>query len=175
VSVANSHGLLWIGAFHVVYNCTAWNPGNCLQDAPGTTDWIVGFKGGQAAQSEFNGQATRVMSPKASVEPRSLCWHNWHRMGVEECLIEAAVGSKSKRLFSHASLNASSLGPYAFIEGQLPHGVTCGHAKPKCIRKRSTTSRSILSPPSLSFSIDVRRYQGLSGKASTPRIHRRSR
>lgn len=87
-----------VGAFHVVYNCTARNSGNCFQDAPGTTNWILGFKGGQAVQPEFHGQATRVMSLNASVEPRSLYWAQLtRRMGGDECLMEATVGSKSKR------------------------------------------------------------------------------
>ncbi|KAF9958412.1 hypothetical protein BGZ72_000400 [Mortierella alpina] len=64
----------WSGAYQVVYNCTAKSDSSCFQDAPGTTNWIIGFKGGQTATPEFSAQSTRVMSANAPVEPRSLYW-----------------------------------------------------------------------------------------------------
>ncbi|CAO3569208.1 unnamed protein product [Mortierella alpina] len=64
----------WSGAYQVVYNCTAKSDSSCFQDAPGTTNWIIGFSGGQTAKPEFSAQSTKVLSANAPVEPRSLYW-----------------------------------------------------------------------------------------------------
>ncbi|KAK3842262.1 MAG: hypothetical protein J3R72DRAFT_509391 [Linnemannia gamsii] len=64
----------WSGAYQVVYNCTANGNNSCFQDAPGSTNWIIGFKGGQTGQPEFEAQSTQVTAENATVEPRSLYW-----------------------------------------------------------------------------------------------------
>ncbi|KAI1318254.1 hypothetical protein EDD11_006950 [Mortierella claussenii] len=90
----------WAGAFHVVYNCVARKSNNCFQDAPGTTNWIIGFKGGQAAQPEFAGQATRMLSLDNPVEPRSLYWAQLiRRMGGDQRRVEETVGAAFRRRY----------------------------------------------------------------------------
>ncbi|KAF9915472.1 hypothetical protein FBU30_001944 [Linnemannia zychae] len=64
----------WSGAHQVVYNCTANSQDSCFQEAPGSTNWVIGFKGGQAGQPEFTAQSAKIMATNATVEPRSLYW-----------------------------------------------------------------------------------------------------
>ncbi|KAF9103516.1 hypothetical protein BGX29_003260 [Mortierella sp. GBA35] len=48
----------WSGAHQAVYNCTAMSQNSWFRDAPGPTNWIIGFKGGQTQQPEFEAQST---------------------------------------------------------------------------------------------------------------------
>ncbi|KAG0220210.1 hypothetical protein BGX33_005570 [Mortierella sp. NVP41] len=64
----------WSGAHQAVYNCTAMSQNSWFRDAPGPTNWIIGFKGGQTQQPEFEAQSTNVTAANATVEPRSLYW-----------------------------------------------------------------------------------------------------
>ncbi|KAF9287385.1 hypothetical protein BGZ68_001887 [Mortierella alpina] len=43
----------WAGAFHVFYNCEGQGKGNTFQDAPGTINWVIGFKGNLAKKPKF--------------------------------------------------------------------------------------------------------------------------
>ncbi|KAF9199007.1 hypothetical protein BGZ59_004245 [Podila verticillata] len=86
----------WAGAYQVVYNCTAKSSNSCFQDAPGATNWIIGFKGGQTSAPEFEGQMARVMAVDFMVEPRSLYWTQLvNRVGNAQ-YVEKNVGSSSK-------------------------------------------------------------------------------
>ena len=86
-----------LGAYQVVYNCTALSHKSCFQDAPGATNWIIGFKGEQTNTPEFQGRATSVMAANASVEPRSLYWAQLiARMGGDAERVEHSVGSLAK-------------------------------------------------------------------------------
>ncbi|KAF9584475.1 hypothetical protein BGW38_006345, partial [Lunasporangiospora selenospora] len=64
----------WAGAYQVIYNCTAKLSKSCFQDAPGSTNWVIGFKGGQVEVPEFRAQSTRLVATENQVEPRSLYW-----------------------------------------------------------------------------------------------------
>ncbi|KAF9435506.1 hypothetical protein BGZ76_006165 [Entomortierella beljakovae] len=87
----------WAGAFHVVYNCTAHKGNNCLQDPPGVTNWIIGFKGGVTCQPTFEGPCSKMISHNIHVEPRSLYWSQLvARMGGNAQLVESAVGVEAK-------------------------------------------------------------------------------
>ncbi|KAF9281608.1 hypothetical protein BGZ88_011532 [Linnemannia elongata] len=87
----------WAGAFHVIYNCTANNNNNCFQDAPGVTNWVVGFKGGMAKKPMFEAPCTRCMSPSLPVEPRSLYWAQLvARMNGDILLVKRNVGAEAK-------------------------------------------------------------------------------
>lgn len=89
-----------LGAYQVVYNCTALGRNSCFQDAPGVTNWIIGFKGRQTNKPEFEGRATSVMAANTSVEPRSLYWAQLiARMGGEAERIERTVGSLAKNQY----------------------------------------------------------------------------
>lgn len=86
--------------YQVVYNCTAMSNDSCFQDAPGSTNWIIGFKGGQTAQPEFEAKATAVMASNASVEPRSLYWAQLiARLRGDAQRVEQTVGSLSKNQY----------------------------------------------------------------------------
>ncbi|KAF9904797.1 hypothetical protein EC991_002301 [Linnemannia zychae] len=87
----------WSGAFHVVYNCTTKTNNNCFQDAPGVTNWIVGFKGGVTYRAMFEAPHTRIMSPNLPIEPRSLYWAQLvARMNGDVRLVKSNVGFEAK-------------------------------------------------------------------------------
>ncbi|KAG0020631.1 hypothetical protein BGZ81_009276, partial [Podila clonocystis] len=86
----------WAGAYQVVYNCTAKTSNSCFQDAPGATNWIIGFKGGQTAAPEFEGQMARVMAVNSTVEPRSLYWTQLVNRVGDAQYVDENVGASSK-------------------------------------------------------------------------------
>ncbi|KAF9933141.1 hypothetical protein FBU30_006465 [Linnemannia zychae] len=87
----------WAGVFHVIYNCTANTNNNCFQDAPGATNWIIGFKGGLTKKPMFEGPNTRHMSPNLPTEPRSLYWAQLvARMNGDIQLVKSNVGYQAK-------------------------------------------------------------------------------
>ncbi|KAF8929964.1 hypothetical protein EDD21DRAFT_382568 [Dissophora ornata] len=92
----------WSGAFHVLYNCSARKNRNMFQDPPGTTNWIIGFKGGLDQHPWFDGRRSQMVTLDSSVEqPRSLYWAQLiNRMGGDEQLVETTVGTASKRRYS---------------------------------------------------------------------------
>ncbi|KAF9967211.1 hypothetical protein BGZ70_010365 [Mortierella alpina] len=63
----------WSGVYHVMYNCEAKFPNNHFQDAPGTTNWIIGFKG-NISEPQFEGKLSKMISHNSPVHPRSLYW-----------------------------------------------------------------------------------------------------
>ncbi|KAG0289186.1 hypothetical protein BGZ98_003951 [Dissophora globulifera] len=63
----------WAGAFHVVYNCTSKGK-NCFQDPPGTTNWVIGFRGGLDPKPMFEAPPTKMIQHQSPVQPRSLYW-----------------------------------------------------------------------------------------------------
>lgn len=85
-----------LGAYQVVYNCTAKSSNSCFQDAPGATNWIIGFKGGQTSAPEFKGQMARVMAVDSTVEPRSLYWTQLVNRVGDAQYVEKNVGASSK-------------------------------------------------------------------------------
>lgn len=85
-----------IGAYQVVYNCTANSSNSCFQDAPGSTNWIIGFKGGQTEQPEFAAQSTQVRAANATVEPRSLYWAQLVARVGDAQLVESRVGEAGR-------------------------------------------------------------------------------
>ncbi|CAO3563972.1 unnamed protein product [Mortierella alpina] len=65
----------WAGAFHVFYNCKGQGKGSYFQDAPGTINWVFGFKGNRATKPKFEGVTpSKLISPDNHVQPRSLYW-----------------------------------------------------------------------------------------------------
>ncbi|KAF9930138.1 hypothetical protein BGZ67_005976 [Mortierella alpina] len=65
----------WAGAFHVFFNCEAQDKGSYFQDAPGTKNWVIGFKGHLANNPKFEGgAASKIISYGKHVQPRSLYW-----------------------------------------------------------------------------------------------------
>ncbi|KAF9908221.1 hypothetical protein EC991_010147 [Linnemannia zychae] len=91
----------WSGAYQVVYNCTANSHASCFQDAPGSTNWIVGFKGGQTEQPEFEAQSTQVRAANATVEPRSLYWAQLVTRVGDAQLVENRVGETGRMSYPH--------------------------------------------------------------------------
>ncbi|KAF9307144.1 hypothetical protein BGZ74_010635 [Mortierella antarctica] len=89
----SGHG--WAGAYQVVYNCTAKRNNSCFQNAPGATNWIIGFKGGRT-EPEFEGQMTKIMAVASTVEPRSLYWTQLVNRVGDEQYVEENVGASSK-------------------------------------------------------------------------------
>ncbi|KAG0376877.1 hypothetical protein BGX24_007070 [Mortierella sp. AD032] len=87
----------WSGAYQVVYNCTANGNNSCFQDAPGSTNWIIGFKGGQTGQPEFEAQSTQVRAENATVEPRSLYWAQLIARVGDAQLVENRVGEAGRK------------------------------------------------------------------------------
>ncbi|KAF9290274.1 hypothetical protein BGZ68_007498 [Mortierella alpina] len=63
----------WSGVYHVMYNCEAKASNNHFQDAPGATNWIIGFKG-NISKPEFEGKSSNLLSHNRHVHPRSLYW-----------------------------------------------------------------------------------------------------
>ncbi|KAG0277439.1 hypothetical protein BGZ95_005953 [Linnemannia exigua] len=87
----------WAGAFHVVYNCTAKTNNNCFQNAPGVTNWIVGFKGGIANKAMFEAPCSEHMSPNLPIDPRSLYWAQLvARMNGDIRLVKSNVGVEAR-------------------------------------------------------------------------------
>ncbi|KAG0053887.1 hypothetical protein BGZ83_000284, partial [Gryganskiella cystojenkinii] len=87
----------WAGVFHVVYNCTANSNNNCFQDAPGASNWILGFKGGLTKKPMFEGISTAHSSPQIPMEPRSLYWSQLvARMGGNAQLVKSNVGAEGR-------------------------------------------------------------------------------
>ncbi|KAI7818461.1 hypothetical protein BC939DRAFT_292630 [Gamsiella multidivaricata] len=87
----------WAGAFHVVYNCTANGNNNCFQDPPGTTNWIIGFKGGLTSRPMFEAPRTRVISHNRPVQPRSLYWAQLiERMGGDIQRVKRICGIEGR-------------------------------------------------------------------------------
>ncbi|KAF9107942.1 hypothetical protein BGX29_004055 [Mortierella sp. GBA35] len=87
----------WAGVFHVVYNCTANNHNNCFQDAPGVTNWILGFKGGITKKPMFEAPSSRRKPLDCSTEPRSLYWAQLvARMNGDIQLVKRNVGAEAK-------------------------------------------------------------------------------
>ncbi|KAG0213242.1 hypothetical protein BGX28_004815 [Mortierella sp. GBA30] len=85
----------WGGVFHVVFNCKSKNS-NCFQDAPGTTNWIVGFQGGLASKPMFGGKMTCMVSHSHHVSPRSLYWFQLvNRIGDMD-LVKRNVGAEAR-------------------------------------------------------------------------------
>ncbi|KAF9572886.1 hypothetical protein EC968_009370 [Mortierella alpina] len=62
----------WAGAFHVFWNCEATGKGSTFQDAPGTINWVYGFKGNIAKKFKFPGGKATERKPACG--PRSLYW-----------------------------------------------------------------------------------------------------
>lgn len=79
----------------MVYNCTAKRNNSCFQNAPGATNWIIGFKGGRT-EPEFEGQMTKIMAVDSTVEPRSLYWTQLVNRVGDEQYVEENVGASSK-------------------------------------------------------------------------------
>ncbi|KAG0300487.1 hypothetical protein BGZ97_003203 [Linnemannia gamsii] len=89
----------WSGAYQVVYSCTAHSQKSCFQDAPGATNWIIGFKGGQTKQPEFEAQSTQMMAANATVEPRSLYWAQLVARVGDAQLVENRVGETGRKSY----------------------------------------------------------------------------
>ncbi|KAF9957597.1 hypothetical protein BGZ72_001636 [Mortierella alpina] len=65
----------WAGAFHVFYNCEGQAKGSYFQDAPGTINWVIGFKGHLTNKFKFEGgKPSKLISYNKPVQPRSLYW-----------------------------------------------------------------------------------------------------
>ncbi|KAF9193224.1 hypothetical protein BGZ51_003973 [Haplosporangium sp. Z 767] len=87
----------WAGVFHVVYNCTANVNNNCFQDAPGTTNWIIGFRGGLTNKVMFEGPCTRPILHNRPCQPRSLYWAQLvTRMGGDIQYVKSNVGAEAR-------------------------------------------------------------------------------
>ncbi|KAF9275804.1 hypothetical protein BGZ68_010507 [Mortierella alpina] len=63
----------WTGAFNVFYNCKSKGGYSKFESAPGTTNWIIGFKDLPSDYGIWWGNST-IVSPNNTVNPRSLYW-----------------------------------------------------------------------------------------------------
>ncbi|KAF9572884.1 hypothetical protein EC968_009368 [Mortierella alpina] len=86
----------WGGVFHVVFNCKASNY-NYFQDAPGTRNWIIGFKGGLSGRPVVDAPLSVAQLHNQPVEPRSLYWSQLvARMGGDTELVKRNVGAQAR-------------------------------------------------------------------------------
>lgn len=84
------------GVFHVIYNCQA-KGSNTFQDAPGTCNWIIGFKGGLSGRPVVDAPRSYSRFDNQPVQPRSLYWSQLvARMGGDIELVKRNVGAQAR-------------------------------------------------------------------------------